>query len=483
MEVRTDKPQYAEQSKRLQKLVRLYSQQARIRLSRYEQDRLSLNPEALLSRIRAGAAAHPKGFAALFDKISTDELGTDAAFAVFEGVCQWLADSEQPEPELGQTLLAWLDRHPFLWQQPRLSAHGLKLAAGCVSPSRGEGLLYLLLRFSDHPDPGEPGERFADKPDSEEAARVAAESVRGMLARAAMILACRLCQNKAPLLPLLFPLLFRFATDPHPGVRQALLADLAWFAAYQPEKGFKLFEAVCRPSPAIPALWRAGAGYMRAVGESDFTRIAPYLLRMQQEAPQQTARLRGELLALGYLSHQVSASRILARVEVEPCLLPGILSALEARMEASIHLSRLGALLSPLIPRGLADPDIPPILNRIAQKSVHWPGPARWKLAYALAVRFCRTPIPPWFDRLLTDWLQTAPLSGLSLCQVLTDAIHTAPQPAIRAGYLRQCIQTVLEGGEKSHSPHLISQALLLQNRLMEFPEAYRLPDNDFWPG
>lgn len=466
MKVSTDKPQYAEQSQRLQKLVRLYSQQARIRLGRYEQDRLSLNPDALFARMRAGAAANPGGFAALFDKIQTDGLGMDAAFAVFEGICQGLADAKQPDPGLGHTLLAWLDGQAFLWQRPRLSAHGLKLAAGCVClTGPAEGLLYLLIRFSDHPDPEAPS-----APTAEESDRIAAESVRGLLARTAMILACRLCQAQMPPLPLLFPLLFRFATDPHPGVRQALLADLVEFAAYQPEKGFKLFEALYQPWPALPALWQAGAAYMRGVGESDFARLAPYLSRMRQAAPQQTARLRGELLALGYLSDQVSASRVLSQVESEPSLLAGILGALEARMEGPDRLCRIRSLLSPLIQRGVADPEIPPILKRIAQRSVHWPGPARWAIAYGLAVRFCRTPIPSWFDRHLADWLHTAPLWGLALCQVLADAIHTAPQPAIRARYLRQYIQTVLEGGEKSHPPHLISQALLLQNRLMEFP-------------
>jgi len=287
----------------------------------------------LLSRLRNCSKSDPDAFIPFFDKIIVSDKIPDACAApIADGIIDHLlthspsaetSDAPAALAHLARTLIHWLDCHSFLWEKSKGIPDVLSLCCHLLGdPWDADPLLFCLLRLAGHKDPEAPEDK-ASVSDAE-LHDVSCHSVRGKIAGSAMRLASNLLKNGKPLPPLLFPLLFRFATDAHPGVRKAILSELADFGQYDAEGAWKLSNAIFQ-SPN-PFLWEDAEAFLCGQCDENFSKVQTCLRGIQN------GKTRGKVSAWAFLSGHLPEDQFLSELVSDSAVRTGVAEAFEMKL-------------------------------------------------------------------------------------------------------------------------------------------------------
>ncbi len=159
--------------------------------------------------------------------------------------------SRVDESLLSRRVLDLLRENDFLWQEDRRILRAVDACSRVFfHPEAVSPLVSCLSRLSNHRDP------VPDRAalDSETLAETETVSARGIAAAILMRLAIHLHDQEMAIPPLLPHLMFRFACDPHPGVRLAVLRQLPDMMRYDTDGIWRLFQAAYPPRDLL-LLW------------------------------------------------------------------------------------------------------------------------------------------------------------------------------------------------------------------------------------
>ena len=272
------------------------------------------NTEHLLRILKDRSASAPEGFIPFFEKIVvSDDIPNTWAAAIMDGVISHLVrrfgNSDPPKswrprtplPDavtLAKVILNYLEAYPFLWEECDEIADVLKVCS-CIldNPGEIEPLIFCQFRLASHQDPEKPeDDDTLTKKDLEHISR---HSVRGKTGEGIILLASNLLRKEDWLHPLIFPLLFRFATDPHPGVRVSILTHLTDFGQYDPEGAWKLYRSIFQTPHSL--LWGYGEPFLCDQSNRYFKNVKHYLERIRKEAFDIAAKTWGKVSTVACL--------------------------------------------------------------------------------------------------------------------------------------------------------------------------------------
>lgn len=378
------------------------------------------NTEQLLRILKDRSASAPEGFIPFFEKIivSGDIPNTFAA-AIMNGMISHLLyrfgnpdppkerRPETPLPNavmLAKIILNFLEEQPFLWEECGEIADVLNICAVLESPEITEPLIFCQFRLASHKNP--------EKPESQEAVtekdleHVSKHSVRGKTAESVILLASNLLNKGRSLHPLIFPLLFRFATDPHPGVRVSILTHLADFSQYDPEGAWKLYRGAFQTPH--PLLWARGEPFLCEQSDKHFGNVKHYLGRIRNEAFDIAAKTWGKVSTIACLSGHIQEKLLFSEIASlnNTDAWQGLTEAFELRITESDDKDT--ALLT-------ADKFIP-LINR--KKDIR---------------------PPEWFYDWLSAVSETAPFLSIQLCENLLSEVDD-PELTVRVIALRESL-------------------------------------------
>lgn len=218
--------------------------------------------ETISSAVLRKSTADPAKWLRFFDQIiEHPDIPDECAAPVFDGVVAHLhirsgriqppgggrlPPSVPSKDRLARFILECLEGPNRLLENGQRVADAVLALTDTAAALENPALLVsCLVRLSAHPDPV-PVCRNTTEPRNTlhrelfEAARC---SVRGKAAESAAGLAARLRERLQSRDPLLATLLIRFATDPHPGVRAAVLHQLGRLACHDNATAWKLYRS------------------------------------------------------------------------------------------------------------------------------------------------------------------------------------------------------------------------------------------------
>lgn len=285
------------------------------------------NREQLRSMLKNCSASDPAGFIPFFEKIIvSDEIPNAWATPILEGILchflyrfgnlappkEWRPKSPLPDATaLAKIILNWLEPHPFLWEKADQISDALNICSHLPGMANvAERLLFCQFRLSDYEDPGEAENREALT--EEDLRHISCRTVRGKTAESVILLASNLMKKKIPLHPLLFPLLLRFATDPHPGVRVSILKHLPLFGQCDSEGAWKLLRAAFQHPH--PQLWPYGEPFLWDQCNEHFDKIKHYLARIRNEAFDTAAKTWGKISTLAWMLRHIPEDQLLSEL-------------------------------------------------------------------------------------------------------------------------------------------------------------------------
>jgi len=379
------------------------------------------NTEKMFRILRDRSASDPEGFIPFFEKIIvSDEITNTWAAAIMDGMISHLVyrfgDPDPPKERRPETLLPdavmlakiilnCLEQHPFLWEECGEIADVLKVCS-CIleNPEETEPLIFCQFRLASHEDPKKPENQEAVT--EKDLQQVSQHSVRGRTAEGIILLASNLLKKEHLLHPLIFPLLFRFATDPHPGVRVSILTHLADFSQYDPEGAWKLYRGAFQAPH--PRLWAHGEPFLCDQSDKNFGNVKHYLGRIRNEAFDIAAKTWGKVSTLACLSGHIPEKRLFREIASlnNKDAWQGLTEAFEVRITASEDKDT--SLLT-------ADKFIP-LINEV--KGI------------------CS---PEWFYDWLSELSETAPFSAIQIYENLLSGVDD-PELAAKIIALRECL-------------------------------------------
>gem|GEM_PF-4387874 len=282
------------------------------------------NREQLGSILKNCSASYPAGFIPFFEKIIvSDEIPNAWATPILEGILchflyrfgnlappkEWTPKSSLPDATaLAKIILSWLEPNPFLWEKIDRISDALNVCSSLPGAAdNAEPLLFCQYRLSSHEDPEEAENMEALT--GEDLRHISCSTVRGKISESVILLASNLLKKKTRLPPLLFPLLIRFATDPHPGVRVSILKHLPLFGQYDTEGAWKLFRAAFQHPH--PQLWPYGEPFLWDQCNEHFDNIKHYLARIRSEAFDTTAKTWGKVSALACMLRHIPEDQLI----------------------------------------------------------------------------------------------------------------------------------------------------------------------------
>ena len=257
---------------------------------------------SVISTFRDCCAIDPVRFSPFVERIYQEKIYKEYAIAVMEGGTshlsyrfgnvrssdKWNPVEPLPDgPSLGVSILKWLNIYPDLWNNGYAVAWALRSCC-CVleEPEDVEWLILFLARLANHRDPDEVKQTVFSKDKTtiteDDLGHIALNSVRGIVAEAAIDLATNLLKKGKELPELLSILLIRFAKDRNAGVRAATLTNLSLLTHYDFELGWDIFSKAFKDPHGH--LWSFGERFLYYQYHGHFETVKPYLDRMKVEA-------------------------------------------------------------------------------------------------------------------------------------------------------------------------------------------------------
>ena len=308
------------------RLFKFYNQHNR---DSYEHEHLVGGTESVVSTFRDCCALDPARFIPFFDRIVSEEILDGYAISVMEGIARhiryrfgnlqppskdWKPKEPLQEGEvLGKVMLKWIYQYKFLWNESYKIAEAVKSCCHVLEdPADVELVIFCQFRLVNHQNPEEIKQHIFSKDkkgiSENDLAHDALNSIRGITAEGPILLALNLLKRKKQLHELLFPLMLRFATDPHPAVRVSILNYLPYYAQYDFDGAWKLYHAAFQKPHIL--LWSHGEQFLYYQYHSNFDKVQPYLDRIKKEAIETAGETWGRISTLSYLSDHISDAQL-----------------------------------------------------------------------------------------------------------------------------------------------------------------------------
>lgn len=278
--------------------------------------------EDLSSTIVRESAADPSKWLRFFNQIiEHPDIPDELAAPVFDGMVAHLnyRSGRIPVPQgfrqppsvpskdrITRFILESLERHSvFLEKGQRVADAVLALSETAAAMENTTALVSYLVRLSAHPDPVPVHQEAPESQDTSPAEFIedGRRSVRGKAADSAMRIAARLHGQKQSRDPLLTTLLIRFATDPHPGVRSALLHQLGSLAHHDDATAWKLHRSALQSFQ--DDLWPDGEPFLR-MQYATHRRSVLNALRQKNRSVDTDGDAWGRTMTEAYLENEVS---------------------------------------------------------------------------------------------------------------------------------------------------------------------------------
>lgn len=454
-------------------------------------ERLVGGTESIISTLRGACSRDPQRFIGTVDRVFDEGIFAEYAAAIIDGITDHLSyrfgnlqpndgwKPVEPMPDghlLAVAVLKCLNRYPRLWAKGHSVARALTICCHILNePEDTEWLLLFMTRLSTHEDPEEL-RQFIHTKDKKavtdhDLGFIALNSVRGILAEGAMVLATKLLEAGKPMPELLPPLLKRFSKDENAGVRASILRRLPRLTHYDVNWGWDLFNLAFQ-EPDIN-LWAQGERFLYYQYYNNSGRVHPYLDRIKKEAPLTGGGTWGRISTLAYLSgyftekqlfdgllefnnndawlgaEQVFSSNILNSIHTYTCE-KGILRLLHHCPSGKDVLGRIDFVFEKLSANSAT-------VFEIAESYIN---AAPEEEAFR-------------FRHLFYDWIarlsENAPWKALNICEQLLDKIDSMKiQYYIAHGeILVSAAFRILREADDSDNPELISRSIALQDRLL----------------
>lgn len=308
------------------RLFKFYNQHNR---ESYEHEHLIGGTESVVSTFRDCCALDPARFIPFFDRIVSEEILNGYAISVMEGIAyhiryrfgnlqppskEWKPKEPLQEGEvLGKVILKRIYQYKFLWNESYKIAEAVKSCCHVLEdPADVELVIFCQFRLANHQNPEEIKQHIFSKDkkgiSGDDLAHDALNSIRGITAEGSILLALNLLMSQKQLHELLFPLMLRFATDPHPAVRVSILNYLPYYVQYDFDGAWKLYHAAFQEPH--PLLWSHGEQFLYYQYHINFDKVQLYLDRIKKEAIETAGETWGRISTLSYLSDHISDAQL-----------------------------------------------------------------------------------------------------------------------------------------------------------------------------
>ncbi len=470
----------------------------------YEEDRLIGGTDNVISTFRDCCAIDPVRFSPFIERIYEEKMYDEYAIAVVEGTGSHLSyrfGNVRPAKEwkpveplpggqsLALSILKWLNRHPDLWSDGYAVARASRSCCYVLEePEDIEWLILFLARLANHRDPDELKQAVFSKDKTtvtgDDLDHIALNSVRGIVAEAAIELATNLLKKGKELPELLSILLIRFAKDRNAGVRASTLTNLPLLTHYDFELGWDIFNKAFKDPHGH--LWSFGERFLYYQYHEHFERVKPYLERIKTEAIEPAGEAWGRISTLCYLSGHLTGNQLfgdLVRVNNKGSWLgatevfaanisdsktrtmceEGILAILRERPMPSEVLQRMDAMFSHLPAEGRE------VTIRIAESFVN---------AFESGQEFCER---HWFFDWIPKLSNNSPRSALQLCEKILKKIAEVepPRHLWNAEGIVIASLRILREADELDDQEFIRRAIYLQDQLLQlgFPKIQEVMD------
>lgn len=212
--------------------------------------------------------------------------------------------------DLAAIILTELENNLPFWKNHRQAVSALEGCALVVEDSESaERFVSVLNEFVTAPS-------VNSASNNNEPLMLAANmSPCGSSAVVAIIFACRWCIAGKPLLSSLKEVLGRFATNPHPVVRAAILRELPSLQYYLPEFGWRLLDLVT--DSVNGQTWREAKRCLQYACHLDFARGSRYLTKLEKNMDEDSGGIWGSISALACLAGQLPLMELSAKLKAQ----------------------------------------------------------------------------------------------------------------------------------------------------------------------
>ncbi len=446
--------------------------------------------DSIVATFRDCCAANPNRFLSVLDRVYSENYLKGYAIAVIEGVTTHLryrfgnlqppSEWKPVEPlpngvELSLFLLKSLTKHADLWESGHTVAHALNICCHILDDSMDlEWLLLFLHRIARHENPEELKQVvFHDTKKgiaNEDIAHISLNSVRGIVAEGAIVLASRLLEKGEKLPELLIPLLYRLAHDPIDAVPASLLQYLPAVAYYDPSLGWDIFEIAIKDRQL---LWPSAERFLYYQYHDHFQKVKPFLDRMKVEI-EGAGESWGRISTLAYLAGHISENELfndLTELNNKEAWL-GAKQVFSANLESVQSKDKCERGLVRLLDQPQLDIAILERLDSVFQHVSTTNSESALKIAESyikafhsaekLSQRF-------WFFDWIAKLSENAPLAALHICEIFLDKVEHLPYLQVWHGEgLISAAIRILREADESDNQSLIVRAIRLQDRLLK---------------
>jgi hypothetical protein len=233
---------------------------------------------------------------------------------------------------LARTLLNLVERFGDVWIAEDTFSEAVEACTHVLDDDDSVARLTVLLtRLGQSPNP--------DGTLGHEPGMEALNSTRGKAAFAAVILATQLAEAERDIPEALAALLLRFACDPRPGVRWAVLRGLPSLTHSRPELAWRLFEAATEC--AGTEVWEVAEPSLYYNYHRHFDRVGAILERIRESALEVAGSVYGRIATLSWLSGHLDDEVLYGRlVDAPPSVWGGVAEVLAANVGDSVQSAR-----------------------------------------------------------------------------------------------------------------------------------------------
>lgn len=275
--------------------------------------------------LRDACSLNPKHFIVLFPQLLDEKLHRNYICALVEGISSHLQfrfgnvksahrwEPVEPLPkgeELAETLLNWLERYFFLWEEGDIVSQALNACCDILIDYESAERLSLLLFWVYTKYPEKKQQYVEVWQSNRDIVFAAFNSIHGVAASAAITLCNQLLEKNQPVPETLLLLLSYIARDPIIYVKITILDNLPFLIYKQPKFGWQILSDILKQYHTD--LWKYTENCFYYQYRDSFQRISPYLNRLLQEDMEENGDIWGRITTLASLAGHISQQELFA---------------------------------------------------------------------------------------------------------------------------------------------------------------------------
>ena len=280
--------------------------------------------ESLQSALSSAASLVPTKFISLIPELCNTNLTVEYIYSIIDGFASHLRcrfgnvssanwKEVPPLPDghwLANIILNLVERYSSEDKQGYITSHAIQ---ACCYVLDDEGLLkrlyFQLWRLGGHQNP-EPEIDVETERGPLGLEHTGINSVRGVAAESAMIIANKRLKQGLPLDTELIELLYRFAKDPAMAVRATMLRRLPYLHNKLPDLGWQLLNLLANDAHSgLPAYFEQTLYYQY---HEHFELVKPFLNTMKNANDEDSAQAWGRLATLAHLAGHITTQELWA---------------------------------------------------------------------------------------------------------------------------------------------------------------------------